>query len=76
MVSGSAYVGQLFDAKTGQLLHDRFLWKNPVGVNEAMITSTQTETRIEETIRDRMSMLDFSAYVKGTVVGKIEACYL
>ena len=47
VLSGSASVGQLYDAKTGQLMHDRFLWKNPIKVNEAKITSTETETVIE-----------------------------
>ena len=72
VLSGSASVGQLFDAKTGQLLHDRFLWKNPIAVNEAIITSTSTETTIENSIKDRMSLLDFSASIKGTVMGLVD----
>ena len=72
VMSGSAYIGQLYDAKTGQLMHDRFLWENPVGVNEAIITSTETETKIEETLRDRMSLLDFSASIKATIMKFIE----
>ena len=72
VLSGSASVGQLYDAKTGQLLHDRFLWKNPIAVNEAIITSTATETKIENSIKDRMSLLDFSASIKATVMGLIE----
>ena len=70
--TGSAYIGQLYDAKTGQLMHDRFLWENPVGVNEAIITSTETETKTEETLRDRMSLLDFSALIKATIIEFIE----
>ena len=76
VLSGSAYVGQLYDAKTGQLMHDRFLWKNPIKINEAKITSTETETVIEETLRDRMSLLDFSASIKATIMGFIEVSYL
>ena len=76
VLSGSASVGQLYDAKTGQLMHDRFLWKNPIKVNEAKITSTETETVIEETLRDRMSLLDFSASIKATIMGFIEVSYL
>ena len=53
-------------------MHDRFLWENPVGVNEAIITSTETETKIEETLRDRMSLLDFSALIKATIMKFIE----
>ena len=76
VLSGSASVGQLYDAKTGQLMHDRFLWKNPIKINEAKITSTETETVIEETLRDRMSLLDFSASIKATIMGFIEVSYL
>ena len=76
VLSGSAYVGQLYDAKTGQLMHDRFLWKNPIKINEAKITSTETETVIEETLRDRMSLLDFSASIKATIMGFIEVSYI
>ena len=68
MLSGSAYIGQLYDAKKDQLVHDRLLWTNPVAVNEAIITSTETETIIEETVRDRMRLLDFSASIKATLI--------
>ena len=72
VLSGSAYIGQLYDATKGQLVHDRFLWTNPVAINEAIITSTETETLIEETLRDRMSLLDFSASIKATLIEIIE----
>ena len=65
---GWSHIGQLYDAKNGQLVHDKFLWTNPVVVNEAIITSTETETLIEETLRDRMSLLDFSASIKATLI--------
>ena len=68
MLSGSAYIGQLYDAKKDELVHDRLLWANPVAVNEAIITSTETETMIEETVRDRMRLLDFSASIKATLI--------
>ena len=68
VLSGSAYIGQLYDAKKDELVHDRLLWANPVAVNEAIITSTETETMIEETVRDRMRLLDFSASIKATLV--------
>ena len=35
VLSGSAFIGQLYDAKKDQILHDRFLWQSPVAVNEA-----------------------------------------
>ena len=67
VTSGSAYVGQLFDAKQGELLHDKFLWKTPVGVNEAMVTHVQTETYIDETIKDRLYHMGFSASISATL---------
>ena len=72
VLSGSAYIGQLYDAKKDELVHDRLLWANPVAVNEAIITSTETETMIEETVRDRMRLLDFSASIKATLIEIIE----
>ena len=35
----------MYDAKNGQLVHDKFLWTNPVVVNEAIITSDGSETK-------------------------------
>ena len=67
ILTGSAYVGQLYDAKNGQLLHDRFLWNNPIAVNEAKITSVESETYIEESIRDRLSHMSFSAEISATI---------
>ena len=69
VLSGSAHVGQLYDARTEKLLYERFLWKNPIAVNEAMITRTKTETYIEENLRDRVSHMAFSAEIKFTIMG-------
>ena len=60
MLSGSAHVGQLYDGKKDQIIHDRFLWSN-ISVNEANITSVQTRTYIEETIRERSTSMGVSA---------------
>ena len=60
MLSGSAYIGQLYDAKKDQLIFDRFLWSN-ITTNEAEITSVQTKTYIEESIKDRTSHLGVTA---------------
>jgi hypothetical protein len=53
MLSGSAYIGQLYDATKDQLLFDKFLWESPISVNEEDITSVQTEAYIEESLSDR-----------------------
>ena len=64
VLSGSAYIGQLFDGKTNQLIHDKFLWTQPIPVNEAEITSVETSAQVENSIRDRMNNLKVSAYLK------------
>ena len=68
VLAGSAYVGQLYDAKTGKLMHDRFLWQNPVGCNEAMITSVESKTMIVESLRDRMFLMDINFALAGTLM--------
>ena len=60
-------MGQLFDARHGELLHDRFLWKNPVGVKKADVTHVQTETYIDETIKDRLFHMGFKASISATL---------
>ena len=55
---------QLYDATRAQILHDRFLWVNPIGTNEAHITSVETDTYIEETIKDRMNHMSVSAEIE------------
>ena len=69
MLSGSAYVGQLYDATKDQLLFDRFLWDTTDGiaVNEANITSVETETYIEESISDRYNHLGISAQISASM---------
>ena len=64
VLSGSAYIGQLFDGKTNQLIHDKYLWNQPIPVNEAEITSVETSAQIENSIRDRMNNLKVSAHLK------------
>ena len=61
VLSGSVHVGQLYDAKTDQLLYDRYLWKDPIAVKEANITSIETDTYIEETVRNRISHMSVNA---------------
>ena len=76
VLSGSAFVGQLYDATKDQLLFERFLWETPVIVNEANITSVQTKTYIEETITDRYDHLDVSASISASLYsGLIEVHY-
>ena len=60
VLSGSAHIGQLYDGTKDQLIFDRFLWTN-ISTNEADITSVQTKTYIEETIRERTSSIGVTA---------------
>ena len=64
MLDGSASVGMLYDAKTETILHDQFLWTNPVPVKEAYITRTETETFIEETLKDRVDHISLGASIE------------
>ena len=77
MLSGSAHVGQLYDGKKDQIIHDRFLWSD-ISVNEANITSVQTRTYIEETIRERSTSMGVSASLSISLYsGLIEvSCFL
>ena len=61
MLSGSAYIGQLYDATTDQLLFDRFLWQSPIQVKEANITSVETDTYMEENIKNRIDHMAVGA---------------
>ena len=69
MMSGSAYVGQLYDATKDQIFHDKFLWEtaNGIAVNEADITSVETNTYIEESVSDRYSHLGISAEISASM---------
>ena len=68
-MSGSAYVGQLYDARTDNILHDKFLWNSPISTNEALITSVQTDAYIEETIEDRINHLSVDASISMSLMG-------
>ena len=56
-------------AKTDQILHDLFLWNNPIPVNEARITSVRSETSIENNMKDRFRKMDISAEIKMSLMG-------
>ena len=65
ILSGTAYVGQLFDAKTDQLIPDQFLWKrNEMTILETGITNVFFETKIEDSQMDRMNVMDIDANMK------------
>ncbi len=61
VLSGSAYIGQLYDATNEQLLHDRFLWKGDISVSEANITSVEADTYFEENINNRLDHMGVGA---------------
>ena len=60
VLSGSAWVGQLYDGTHDQILADKFLWSE-MDLIEADITSVETETYIEESVTDRVNHLSVSA---------------
>ena len=60
VLSGSAWVGQLYDGTNDQILADKFLWREMDTV-EADITSVETETYIEDSITDRVNHMSVSA---------------
>ena len=68
VLSGSVHIGQLFDAKANELLFDRYLWKSPIAVNEADVTSVETDVYIEENVFDRLNHLGVSAGLAITFV--------
>ena len=67
VLSGSAFIGQLYDATKDQLLMDRYLWQLPIVVNEANITSVKTKMYLEEKITDRYDHLDVSASISASL---------
>ena len=70
VLSGTAYVGQLYDAKTDQLIPDHFLWKeDQMKIKEANVTNVFFETKIEESQLDRMNMIDIDASLKLSFMG-------
>ena len=76
VLSGSANIGQLYDAKKDQILHDRFLWQSPVAVNEANIKSVKTDTYIEESITDRYNHMSLSASISASLYsGLVEVIF-
>ena len=64
VLSGSAFIGQLYDAKRNEIIYDKFLWEEPIAMNEAEITSVETYANIEHNIRDRMHNMKISAHLK------------
>ena len=70
VLSGTAYVGQLYDAKKDQLIPDQFLWKrNEMSIVESNITNVFFETKIEESQLDRMNNIDIDASMKLSFMG-------
>ena len=76
VLSGTAYVGQLYDAKTDQLIPDQFLWKrSEMTILETGITNVFFETKIEESQMDRMNMMDIDASMKLSFMGGMVEVY-
>ena len=76
-MSGTAYVGQLYDAKTDQLIPDQFLWKrSEMTILETGITNVFFETKIEESQMDRMNMMDIDASMKLSFMGGMVEVYI
>ena len=69
VLSGSAYVGQLYDGKTDQLLHDRYLWQHPIQTAKANVTNIFFETKLEESQLDRLNGIDIDASLSLSFMG-------
>ena len=70
VLSGTAYVGQLYDAKKDQLIPDQFLWKrDEMSIVESNVTNVFFETKIEESQLDRMNNMDIDASMKLSFMG-------
>ena len=77
VLSGTAYVGQLYDAKTDQLIPDQFLWKrSDMTILEKGITNVFFETKIEESQMDRMNVMDIDAKMKLSFMGGMVEVYI
>ena len=69
-------MGQLYDAKTDQLIPDQFLWKrSDMTILETGITNVFFETKIEESQMDRMNMMDIDASMKLSFMGGMVEVY-
>ena len=69
-------MGQLYDAKTDQLIPDQFLWKrSEMTILETGITNVFFETKIEESQMDRMNMMDIDASMKLSFMGGMVEVY-
>ena len=60
---------ELLVAKTDQILHDLFLWNDPIPINEAKITSVRSETSIENNLKDRFRKMDINAEISMSLMG-------
>ena len=63
ILSGSAYVGQLYDARTDRLLHDRFLWETAV-TREKDVTSVFYDMKNENSLMDRIDNMNMDQSLK------------
>ena len=65
VLSGTAYIGQLFDGTTDQLLLDQFFWRPfSMRTKTANITNVRFETTIEEGQNDRMKNFELDDSTK------------
>ena len=63
VLSGSAYIGQLYDAKMDQLLHDEFLWETIV-TREKNVTNVVYGIDLEHSQMDRLNNMEMDPNLK------------
>ena len=70
VLSGTAYVGQLYDGSRDQLIEGFSLWnKDLMRVNVTDTPSSNTEMSLENNIKDRLTAMDISASLKLSFLG-------
>ena len=70
VLSGSAYLGQLYDAKRDLIMTDKFLWyPDQMTTKKADIENVVFESKLEETQVDRMNSMEIDASLAMSFLG-------
>ena len=68
VLSGTAFVGQLYDGSRDQIIEGFSLWKNDQIV-ESNVLSTSSDSSMEENIKTRLDSMDITASLKLSFLG-------
>ena len=65
VLSGTVFVGQLYDGSRDQIIEGFSLWKKDLMIiTESDVQSTDTDVTMESNINDRMNSMDITAGLK------------